>query len=83
MPINFQQIYARIREIAEGAEEQGKTLEEKRKLARRLLNDYASELDFLKRKVENATAVDSNLRCAVPFNEPLTASYPPPLPPGT
>ncbi len=80
MPINFQQIYARIREIAAGADEQGKTLEEKRKLARRLLNDYASEFDFLKRKVEAATAVDSNLRCAVPLNEPLTASYPPPPP---
>ena len=78
MPIDFQQIYARIREIAAGAEERGKTLEEKRKLARRLLNDYASELDYLKRKVEDATAVDSNIRCAAPLDEPLTATYPPP-----
>ncbi|HSB02667.1 MAG TPA: hypothetical protein VLE49_18595, partial [Anaerolineales bacterium] len=80
MPIDFQQIYARIREIAEGADERGKTLEEKRKLARRLLNDYASELDFLKRKVEDATAVDSNIRCAAPLDEPLTSTYPPPAP---
>ncbi len=80
MPIDFQQIYARIREIAAGAEERGKTLEEKRKLARRLLSDYASELDFLKKKVEDATAIDSNLRCAAPFSEPLTSTYPPPPP---
>jgi hypothetical protein len=80
MPIDFQQIYARIREIAAGAEERNRTLEEKRELARKLLGAYASELDFLKRKVEEATAVDSNIRCAVPFNEPLTSTYPPPAP---
>ena len=80
MPINFQQIYARIREIAAGAEERNRTLEEKRDLARSLLSTYASELDYLKKKVEDATAIDSNLRCAMPFNEPLTATYPPPPP---
>ncbi|HET9914644.1 MAG TPA: DNA double-strand break repair nuclease NurA [Anaerolineales bacterium] len=80
MPINFQQVYARIREIAAGAEERNRTLEEKRDLARSLLSTYASELDYLKRKVEDATAIDSNIRCAVPFNEPLTATYPPPPP---
>jgi len=80
MPIDFQQIYARIREIAAGAEERNRTLEEKRELARKLLGAYASELDFLKRKVEEATAVDSNIRCAVPFNEPLTSTFPPPAP---
>jgi NurA domain-containing protein len=80
MPINFQQIYARIREIAAGADEQKRTLEEKRELARSLLSTYASELDYLKKKVEAATAVDSNIRCAVPVDEPLTATYPPPAP---
>lgn len=80
MPINFQQVYARIREIAAGAEELNRTLEEKRNLARGLLSTYASELDYLKKKVEDATAIDSNIRCAVPVNEPLTATYPPPPP---
>ncbi|MBN2115951.1 MAG: DNA double-strand break repair nuclease NurA [Anaerolineales bacterium] len=80
MPINFQQIYARIREIAAGAEETNRTLEERRALARNFLIAYANELDLLKKKVEAAVAVDTNLRCAVPFNEPLTASYPPPAP---
>ena len=78
MPINFQQIYARIREIAAGADEQKRTLEEKRDLARSLLSTYASELDYLKKKVEAATAVDSNIRCAVPMDEPLTATFAPP-----
>jgi len=78
MPINFQQIYARIREIAAGADEQKRTLEEKRELARSLLSTYASELDYLKKKVEAATAVDSNIRCAAPMDEPLTATFAPP-----
>jgi acylphosphatase len=78
MPIDFQQIYTRIREIAAGADERKRTLEEKRDLARGLLNTYASELDYLKQKVEAATAVDSNIRCAAPLDEPLTATFPPP-----
>jgi hypothetical protein len=80
MPIDFQQIYARIREIAAGADERNRTLEERRVLARNLLGTYASELDFLKKKVQDATAIDSNIRCAVPLDEPLTATYPPPPP---
>jgi hypothetical protein len=80
MPINFQQVYARIREIAEGADESKRTLDEKRDLARKLLAAYESELDYLQRKVEDAKATDSNIRCAVPLDEPLTCTYPPPLP---
>ena len=78
MPIDFQQIYARIREIAAGADERKRTLEERRALARNLLAVYASELDYLKQKVDAATAVDSNIRCAAPLDEPLIATYPPP-----
>jgi hypothetical protein len=80
MPINYQQVYARIREIAAGADDNKRTLEEKRKLARNLLAAYASELDFLQQKVEAAKTFDSNIRCAVPLDEPLTATYPPPPP---
>ncbi|HSL44340.1 MAG TPA: DNA double-strand break repair nuclease NurA [Anaerolineales bacterium] len=80
MPINFPQIYARIREIAAGADENKRTLDERRALARNFLVAYANELDYLQRKVEEATAVDSNIRCAVPMDEPLTATYPPPPP---
>jgi hypothetical protein len=80
MPINFQQVYARIREIAAGADDNKRTLEEKRKLARNLLAAYTDELDFLQQKVEAAKTFDSNIRCAVPLDEPLTATYPPPPP---
>ena len=80
MPINFQQVYARIREIAAGADDNKRTLDEKRNLARNLLAAYASELDFLQQKVEAAKTFDSNIRCAVPLDEPLTATYPPPPP---
>src|ERR1043165_886719 len=80
MPINFQHVYARIRDIAAGADENKRTLEEKRDLARKLLSTYDSELDYLQRKVQEATAIDSNIRCAVPLDEPLTATYPPPPP---
>src|SRR5512141_1947830 len=78
MPIDFQQIYARMREIAAGADERKRTLEERRLLARNLLSVYASELDYLEQKVQAATAVDSNIRCAAPLDEPLTATFPPP-----
>jgi len=80
MPINFQQVYARIREIAAGADESKRTLEEKRDLARSLLTTYNTELEYLQRKVEEAKTVDSNIRCAVPLDEPLTSTYPPPPP---
>jgi hypothetical protein len=80
MPINFQQVYARIREIAAGADESKRTLDEKRELARRLLAAYNEELEYLQRKVEQAREVDSNIRCAVPLDEPLTATFPPPPP---
>jgi len=80
MPIDFQQIYARIKEIAAGADERKRTLEERRALSRNLLAAYASELDYLQRKVETAKAIDTNIRCATPLREALTSTYPPPVP---
>lgn len=78
MPIDFQQIYARIQEIAATAGERKRTLEERRNEARRLLGLYGSDLDFLHRKLDAAKAADSNIRCASPLNEPLASTYPPP-----
>jgi hypothetical protein len=78
MPIDYQQIYAKIQEIGNGARERKKTLEERRSKARELLDVYASELDALRSKVESAKAVDQNIRCALPIDEPLASSYPPP-----
>ena len=79
MPVNFQQVYTRIREIAQGAHDDKRVLEERRILARQLLAVYASELDFLREKVEKAKEVDINLRIAVPFKESLAACFPPPV----
>ena len=79
MPVNFQQIYTRIKEIAQGAHESRRILEERRILARELLAIYASELDALRHKVERALEVDPNLRTAMPFKESLASCYPPPV----
>lgn len=77
MPIDYQQIYSRIKEIGAGASERRKKIEERRSHARDLLQHYASELDFLRSKVDSAKAVDANIRCALPVNESLVSSYPP------
>ncbi len=79
MPVNFQQIYARVKEIAEGANESKRVLEERRNQARELLSFYAADLDYLRQKVEAAKAVDANIRCATPLNESLASFYPPPV----
>ena len=78
MPINFQEIYQQIQAIGKSASERRKTLEERRKLARELLATYSDQLDFLRRKVDMAWEVDTNLRCAYPVEEALASSYPPP-----
>ena len=78
MPIDYQQIYTKIQEIGKGARERKKTLEERRSKARELLNAYASKLDALRSKVDSAKAIDQNIRCALPIDEPLATSYPPP-----
>ncbi|HEX5838384.1 MAG TPA: DNA double-strand break repair nuclease NurA [Anaerolineales bacterium] len=79
MPVNFQQVYTRIKEIAQGAHDSRRVLEEHRIRARELLAVYASELDFLREKVERAKESDANIRCAVPFRENLAACFPPPV----
>ena len=79
MPVNFQQIYARVKEIAEGANESKRILEERRNKARELLSFYAADLDYLRQKVEAAKAVDANIRCATPLKESLASFYPPPV----
>jgi len=78
MPIDYQQIYTRIKEIGAGARERKRTLEERRKKARELLSAYANELDVLRSKVDTAKAADANIRCALPVSESLASSYPPP-----
>jgi len=78
MPIDYQQIYEKIREIGKGARERKKTLDERRSQARELLDIYSSQLDVLHSKVESAKGIDQNIRCALPLDEPLASSYPQP-----
>jgi len=79
MPIDYQQIYAKIQEIGKGARERKRTLDERRSKARELLDAYASELDVLRSKVDAAKGIDQNIRCALPLDEGLASSYPPPF----
>lgn len=78
MPIDYQQIYTRIKEIGAGAKERRKKIEERRAQARGLLDTFASELELLRSKVDSAKAVDANIRCAVPLNESIASSHPAP-----
>lgn len=78
MPINYQEVYETIQKIGAGAKERRKKKEEAQAQARQLLDTYASELDLLRSKVDSAKAVDQNIRCALPINESLASSYPPP-----
>ena len=78
MPIDYQQIYAKIQEIGKGARERKRTLDERRSKTRDLLDAYASELDALRTKVDAAKEIDQNIRCALPLDENLDSSYPPP-----
>ncbi len=76
MPINFQEVYTRIQEIGAGAQERRKKKEERQELARNLLSTYASELDFLRSKVDAAKVADANIRCALPLDESLASTHP-------
>ncbi len=78
MPVDFQQINAKIREIGAGAAQRKRILDERGREAARRLKTYNSRLEFLRTKVEAAKAVDPGLRCALPLREPLDASFPPP-----
>ena len=78
MPIDYQQVYTRIKEIGAGAKEREKKKEEAQKLAQNLLASFNSELDKLRSKVDSAKAADSNIRCAVPLNEVLASHHPVP-----
>ena len=80
MPVDFQQIHARIVQIGGREFERHKQLEERRHKAQDLLAAQAYNLDFLRAKADTANATDPSTRCAVPVSEALTSSHacPPP-----
>ena len=82
MALDFQQVYAKIKEIGATVQQRKKTLEERRARARVLLNIHADDLESLRAKVEAVKAIDPAVRCALPFKEHLDVHIPPPpLPP--
>jgi len=78
MAIDFQQIYERIKEIGKSASERKEVLDERRQRALNLLNEYADDLDGLRKKVDTALVQDANIRCALPLNENLDTHVPTP-----
>ncbi len=80
MPVDFQQIQARIVQISAREAERRTVLEKRQAEAIHLLDTHQDDLDALRRKVEIATATDSHVRCAAPTDEPLTSSWPCPPP---
>ncbi len=79
MPVDFQQIHAKVIEIGAGASERQRALDEKRQTARELLTNYATDLEWLRKKINSAKAVDPNVRCALPVTEALNLSFPAPI----
>jgi hypothetical protein len=80
MPVNFQEIYTKIKEIGQGVRERRERIEKLRKRARTLLEENAQELEYLRMIVERAKETDPNIRCALPLNESLVAHIPAPVP---
>ncbi|MGE5072808.1 MAG: DNA double-strand break repair nuclease NurA [Anaerolineae bacterium] len=76
MPVDFQQIQARIIQISERERERQNDLKRRKELALRALDMSSVDLDALSRKVDLAIATDSHVRCAKPVSEPITSSWP-------
>lgn len=78
MALDFQQVYAKIKEIGANVQQRKKVLDERRTDARRLLSLYADALDALRARVDTVKALDPALRCAIPLKEALDSHFPPP-----
>jgi len=78
MPVNYQDLYTRIKEIGSGAKERRKKKENAQAQARDLLGYFDSKLGELRSRVDSAKAADPNVRCAYPLDESLASSYPVP-----
>lgn len=79
MSLNFQQVYERIREIGAAAGPRQKQLDGLRQRALGLLKYYADKAAELGEKVDRARQADPSLRCAIPLDGRLDASYPAPV----
>ncbi len=76
MPVDYQQVHAKIVEIAPREAERLSKLRDRHHEADDLLSAHAHDLDMLRARVEAAKVTDSRIRCALPVNEALTVSHP-------
>lgn len=82
MSLDFQSIRQQVSQLGENAVFRERELREKNKLAFDLLEKNADNLEELRQKVAGVVRNhDPSLRCALPVEEALTASFPPPEPP--
>ena len=78
MALNFQQVFEKIREIGLGARARQETQDALREHVRSLLDAWADKTAELRDKLERARQADPSLRCAIPLDEHLGASFPEP-----
>ncbi len=85
MPIDFQQVYSKIKVIRSQAQAHQEALRRRREEARRQLETLDRETDRLRERLKEVLKVYPDLRCAIPLEHSLTVRYPLPtqLPPYT
>jgi hypothetical protein len=79
MALNFQQVFDKIKQIGLGAHARQESLQTLRAEALSLLKSWADNNKQLRSKLERTVQFDSNLRCAIPLEERLDATIPPPF----
>ena len=82
MPVNFPQIQQQVRQMGAEALRTRQVLHQKLEQARYLLAAADANPDALKQRIEQAYALNQNLRCAAPTDEPLGSPHPLPELPG-
>ncbi len=75
MPVDYQQVHAKIVQIAPQEAERRSQLKDRHHKADDLLSAHAHDLDMLSAKVALAKQADSRIRCALPVKEALTVSH--------
>ncbi len=76
MAIDFQQIFQKIRGIGQDARARQEFIEKKRERAWNLLHEHAADFQILRDRAERVVRqFDPNLRCALPVERELNASF--------
>lgn len=75
MSIDFQQVRHQVIQLGERAPQRQRYLKSLRTRAKEVLEEYADSISKLREKVENAAALNLNLRTALPVGETLNARF--------